>query len=54
MHIAFFDYPGVVHHEFVPEGETVNKEYCLTVLRRLREAIRRKRSDLWADLPDCD
>ena len=27
----------------------VNKEYYLAALRRLREAIRRKRSDLWAD-----
>ena len=49
MLIVFFDYRGVVHHEFVPEGQTVNKEYYLAVLRRLREAIRRKRPDLWAD-----
>ena len=47
--IVFFDYRGVVHHEFVPEGQTVNKEYYLAVLRHLREAIHRKRTDLWAD-----
>ena len=35
--------------KFVPEGQTVNKEYYLAVLRRLRETIRRKRPDLWAD-----
>ena len=49
MLIVFFDYRGVVHHEFVPEGQTINKEYFMVVLRRLREAIRRKRPDLWAD-----
>ena len=31
---------GVVHHEFLPQGHTVNKEYCLEVMRQLREAIR--------------
>ena len=49
MFIVFFDYRGVVHHEFIPGGQTVSKEYYLSVLRRLREAIRRKRLDLWAD-----
>ncbi|KAJ8958440.1 hypothetical protein NQ318_002226 [Aromia moschata] len=44
MLIVFFDY-RVVHHEFVPEDQTVNKEYYLAVLRRLCEAIRRKRPD---------
>ena len=43
------DYRGVVHHEFLPEGQTVNKEYYLGVMRRFREAIRQKRPDLWAN-----
>jgi [histone H3]-lysine36 N-dimethyltransferase SETMAR len=43
------DYNGVVHHEILPEGQTVNKEYYLGVMRRLREAIRRKRPELWAE-----
>ncbi|CAD7013870.1 unnamed protein product [Ceratitis capitata] len=43
----FFDYRGVVHHEFLPQGRTVNKEYYLQVMRSLREAIRQKRPDLW-------
>lgn len=38
---------GVVHHEFLPQGRTVNKEYYLEVMRRLREAIRQKRTELW-------
>ncbi|UYV63016.1 hypothetical protein LAZ67_2002856 [Cordylochernes scorpioides] len=41
------DEAGVVHHEFLPQGRTVNKEYYLQVLRNLREAIRQKRPDLW-------
>lgn len=44
---VFFDCNGVVHHEFLPRGKTVNKEYYIQVLRRLREAIRRKRPELW-------
>ena len=46
MLTVFMDYRGFVHHEFLPEGQTVNKEYYLGVMRRLREAIRQKRPDL--------
>ncbi|UYV68238.1 hypothetical protein LAZ67_5003570 [Cordylochernes scorpioides] len=41
------DEAGVVHHEFLPQSRTVNKEYYLQVMRNLREAIRQKRPDLW-------
>ena len=37
---VFLDCTSVVHHEFLPQGRTVNKEYYLEVMRRLREAIR--------------
>lgn len=47
MLTVFMDYNGVVHHEFLPGGQTVNKEYYLGVMRRLREAIRQKRPQLW-------
>ena len=47
MLTVFFDFNGVVHHEFLPRGQTVNKEYYLQVQRRLRDAIRKKRPDLW-------
>ena len=49
MLTVFFDYCGVVHYEYLPPGQTVNKEYYLSVMRRLREAIRLKRPDLWID-----
>jgi histone-lysine N-methyltransferase SETMAR len=40
MLIVFFDIRGIVHHEFVPEGQRVNAEFYCNVLRRLREDIR--------------
>jgi len=40
---VFIDYQDLVHHEFLASGQTVNKEYYLGVMRRLRESIRRKR-----------
>ena len=48
MLTVFFDDQGVVHHEYAPEGQTINKQYYLEVLRRLRDAVRRKRPALWA------
>ena len=45
---VFFDSQGIVHYEFIPEGRTVNKEMYVEILRRLRDAIRRKRPDKWA------
>jgi len=47
MLIVFFDIRGIVHHEFVPDGQTVNAEFYCNFLRRLREDIRRKRPELW-------
>ena len=44
---VFFDCRGVVHHEFSPQGRTVNKEYYLQAMRNLHEGIRQKRPDLW-------
>jgi hypothetical protein len=42
--IRFFDGKGVVHHEFVPRGQTVSGQFYL---ERLREAERRERSEGW-------
>jgi len=43
------DYNGIVYHQFLPEGQKVNKEYYLGIMRRLREAVRQERKDLWAN-----
>ena len=47
MLIVFFDIRVIVHHDFVPEDQTVNAEFYCNDLRRLREDIRRKRLELW-------
>ena len=48
MLTVFFDWEGVVHHEYTPPGQTINKEYYFNVLPRLREAIEGKLAQLWA------
>ncbi|GBO07502.1 Mariner Mos1 transposase [Araneus ventricosus] len=45
---VFFDYDSVIHYEFITEGQTVIKELYLEILKRLRDAIRRKRPEKWA------
>ena len=45
MLIIFFD---CVHYEFAPRGQTINKEYYVEVLKRLRDAVRRKRPRFWS------
>lgn len=47
MMIVFFDIKGIVHIDWVPEGQTVNQHYYISVLATLRERVRRKRNDLW-------
>ena len=43
------DIGGIVHYEFVPTGQTVNQVYYLEVLKKLREKVRRKRPELFAN-----
>ena len=45
--VVFFDWKGIVHHEFVPRGQMVNKQLYQEVLARLRDAVRRKMPKLW-------
>ena len=47
MLTCFLDSRGIVHHEYAPEGQIINKECYVEVLRRLRDAVRRKRPDMW-------
>ena len=43
MLLIFFDWQGVIHTEFVPEGETINAVYYKGVMERLLNRIRRVR-----------
>ncbi|UYV69149.1 hypothetical protein LAZ67_6002594 [Cordylochernes scorpioides] len=44
--IAFFDIQGIVHCEFVSQGQTVNSTFYLEVLRRLKRRIAHVRADI--------
>ena len=44
---VFFDCNDVVHHKFLPQSRTVNKECYLEVLHRLREVIVQILTELW-------
>jgi len=48
MLIVYFDIDGLAHHEFVPTGQTVYKEFHKTVLKHLRDAVRRHRPEKWS------
>jgi hypothetical protein len=46
MLVTFFDSQGINHNEFVPQGQTVTKEYYTEVLSRLVQGICRVRLQL--------
>jgi len=43
--VCFYDSKGIIHHEFVPEGQTVTGRFYLSVLERLWKRIRRVRPE---------
>ena len=49
MLVCFFNHKGIVHYEFIAQGQTVNQQCYLELLTKLRECVRRKRPGLWPD-----
>jgi len=47
--LAFFYSEGIVHSKYAPDGQTVNKEFHVEVLRRLRESVRQIQPEKWWD-----
>ena len=46
MLIAFFDVHGIVHAEFLPQGQTINQHVYKNILPRLMRSVREKRREL--------
>ena len=49
LQVRELDIRGIVYYEFVPNGQTVNQDYYLEVLKMRREKVRRKRPELFAN-----
>ena len=49
MLIAFFNVRGIVHMEFLPQGQTINQHVYKEILQRLLRSVREKRRELWQD-----
>ncbi len=49
MLILFFDSKGVIHHEYIPEGQTVNALFFIQVLDRVCKRIAHVRLKRWRD-----
>jgi hypothetical protein len=47
MLIVIFGIRGIVHIDWVPEGQTINQLYYKEVLTILHEGVRRKRPEMW-------
>jgi histone-lysine N-methyltransferase SETMAR len=45
--VVLFDYKNIVHYEFVPRGQMVNRQLYQEVLACLRDVVRRGSPELW-------
>ena len=51
--IFFFGCEGVVHYEFAPRGQTINKEYYVEVLKRCASAFNEPCAAIFGETQDC-
>jgi hypothetical protein len=47
MFNTFFDIKGTEPFKFILQAQTIEQAYYVEILKRLREAVRRKRPELW-------
>lgn len=47
MLVIFFDWQGLVYRCFVPQGQGINGALYLQILQNLRDAVRRRRPQVW-------
>jgi hypothetical protein len=47
MLFVFIDDTVVAHYEFCLEGQKINQDFCLVVLRSLQNAVRRMGPEMW-------
>ncbi len=47
--ILFFDSNGVIHHKYVPKGQTANATFYVQILDCLCKRIARVRPEMWRD-----
>ena len=45
--VVFYDWKGIFNHEFVRRGQMVNRQFYKEALVRLRDAVYRKRPEMW-------
>ena len=49
MLITFFDVRGIVHSEFLPQGQMINQQVYKEILQLLLRSVPEKRRELWQD-----